>query len=86
MKIKEGFILRKMSGQTVVLPVAGDLDLNMMIKLNGTACFLWEHLQEETEEDALVASLMKEYNVDEETARTCVKAFVKQLEEHGFLD
>ena len=34
MKIKDGFMLRTVSGQTVVLPVSGDLDLNMMITLN----------------------------------------------------
>ena len=30
MKIKEGFLLREVAGQTVVLPVEDDLNLNMM--------------------------------------------------------
>ena len=62
MKIKEGFILRKIAGQTVVLPTGGDLDLNMMITLNETGAFLWEHLQEETDEAALVQALLAEYD------------------------
>ena len=45
MKIKDGFILRTVASQTVVLPVSGDLDLNMMIKLNDVGRFLWEKLQ-----------------------------------------
>ena len=86
MKIKEGFLLHQVSGQTVVLPTGGDLDLNMMITLNETGAFLWEHLQNETDAEALVKALLGEYDVDEATARSCVEAFVKKLEDNGFLE
>ena len=85
MKMKDGFLLRQVAGQTVVLPVGGDLDLNMMITLNDTGAFLWEKLQEETDEAALVAALLAEYDVDEDTARSAVAAFVEKLNAHGFL-
>ncbi len=85
MKIKEGFLLRQVAGQTVVLPTGGDLDLNMMITLNGTGTFLWEQLQSETTEAELTAALLKEYDVDEETARKSVDVFVKKLRDNGFL-
>ena len=85
MKLKEGFILRKVAGQTVVLPSGDELDLNMMITLNETGAFLWERLQEETNEDALVAALLGEYDVNEETARKAVQAFVQKLSDNGFL-
>ena len=49
MKVKNGFILRQVAGQNVVLPVDADLNLNMMITLNETGAFLWENLQEETD-------------------------------------
>ena len=85
MKIKDGFLLRQVAGQTVVLPTGNELDLNMMITLNDTGAFLWEHLQTETDEDALVAALRGEYDVDEETARASVRRFVEKINEHGFL-
>ena len=85
MKIKDGFLLRQVAGQTVVLPVGGDLDLNMMITLNDTGAFLWEHLAEDTNESALVAALLAEYDVDEATARNAVNAFVEKLHANGFL-
>lgn len=85
MKIKEGFLLRKVAGQTVVLPVGADLDLNLMITLNETGAFLWEKLQSETSQEALVAALLADYDVDEATAAKCVAAFVKKLDDHGFL-
>ena len=84
MKIKEGFLLRQVAGQTVVLPIGGDLDLNMMITLNDTGAFLWQHLQEPTDEAALVAALLEEYDVDEATARQSVAAFIAKLNDNGF--
>ena len=85
MKIKEGYLLHTISGQTVVLPSGGDLDLNVMITLNETGAFLWEHMQSETDEAALVKALLGEYDVNEETARNCVAAFVEKLRGHDFL-
>ena len=85
MKLKEGFLLRQVAGQTVVLPTGDELDLNMMITLNDTGAFLWERLQDETTEDALVEALLGEYDVDEATARKSVAAFVQKLNDNGFL-
>ena len=85
MKIKEGFLLRQVAGQTVVLPVGGDLDLNLMITLNDTGAFLWEKLSNETDEATLVSALLAEYDVDEVTAKNAVAAFVEKLNAHGFL-
>ena len=85
MKIKDGFLLRQVAGQTVVLPTGCDLDLNMMITLNDTGAFLWEKLQNDCTEADLVAALLADYDVDEPTARECVESFVKKLSDHDFL-
>ena len=85
MKLKDGFILREVAGQTVVLPVGGDLDLNMMITLNETGAFLWKQLEKENDEAGLVAALLAEYDVDEATAKNAVEGFVAKLNENGFL-
>ena len=85
MKLKDGFILREVAGQTVVLPTGGDLNLNMMITLNGTGAFLWEKLQADTDEVALVAALLANYDVDKATAKQAVADFVEKLSGNGFL-
>ena len=85
MKLKEGFILREIAGETVVLPAGNDLDLNMMITLNETGKFLWQHLQQGADEDSLVAAVLEEYEIDEAGARKHVAAFVEKLNEFGFL-
>ena len=86
MKLKDGFILRKVAGKTVVLPGGEAVDLNLMITLNETGAFLWERLNEEASEDALVNALLGEYDVDEETACKAVADFVAKLNANGFLE
>ena len=85
MKLKDGFILRDVAGQTVVLPSGEDLDLNMMITLNETGRFLWQLLEEDKDESDLVTALLSEYDVDEVTASNAVAGFIAKLNEHGFL-
>ena len=85
MKLKDGFILREVAGQIVVLPSGEDLDLNMMITLNGTGKFIWTLLQNEIEEKDIVSAILKEYNVDQLTAEAAVAGFIRKLNEHGFL-
>jgi hypothetical protein len=85
MKLKDGFVLRQVAGQTVVLPTDGALDLDMMITLNDTGAFLWEHLVKEIDREALVAALLGEYDVDEVTARNAVDRFLEKLTANGFL-
>ena len=85
MKLKEGFILREVAGETIVIPSGDSLDLNMMISLNETGKVLWECLDKGAEETELVAALLAEYDVDEATAKTHVAAFVQKLKDNDFL-
>ena len=85
MKLKDGFVLRSVAGETVVVPTGGDLNLNMMITLNDTGKFLWESLEKGAEEAELVAALLQEYDVDQQTAENHVALFVKKLIENGFI-
>ena len=85
MKLKDGFILRTVAGETVVLPTGGVTNFDMMITLNGTGKFLWEKLEKGTQTEELVAALLEEYDVDEATAKAHVEAFVEKLNGHGFL-
>ena len=85
MKLKDGFVLREVAGQTVVLPAGADLNLNMMISLNDTGKFLWSLLENEQQPEDLVTALLTEYDVDEQTAKSAVDSFVAKLNEYEFL-
>ena len=85
MKLKDGFVLREVAGQTVVLPAGAELDLNMMISLNETGKFLWSLLEKERNQDELINALLAEYDVDAPTAKAAVEGFVAKLNEYEFL-
>lgn len=87
MKIKEGFVLREVAGDTVVIPTGGDLDMNMMITLNESGAFLWKRLEQEISREDLIAAVLKEYpDVDQATAEMAVDGFVAKLKENEFLN
>ena len=87
MRLKTGVILTKLEEETVVVAVgeAGKAFRGMM-KMNETAAFLTELLKEEQDEDGLVGHLLREYQVDAETARRNVRYVVNQLSELGLME
>ena len=85
MKLKEGFILRQVAGENVVLCVGAEVNLNGMITLNDTGCTLWKRLEQEADMPALTAALMEEYEVDEQTAQAAATRFVEKLKELDLL-
>lgn len=86
MKIKEGFILRNVGGQAVVVAVGeASKVFNGMIKLNSTGEFLWRQIMAGADEEQLVKKLSGEYDVDEVTASDDVAAFVKKLKNTGII-
>ncbi len=81
MKIKSGFMLRKVGGQNVVVAVgAASREFNGIIKLNETGAFLWELLKEERSAEELTAALLAEYDITREIAAADVKTFIEKLE------
>lgn len=86
MKLKKGFVLRQVGGQTVVLPSGTELDLNMMITLNDTGMFLWKKLEKGAEFQELVTALCSEFEVEEEQAKAGASVFVENLKSYGFLE
>lgn len=85
MKLKGEFIVREVAGQIVALPAGNDLDTNMMITLNEVGKFIWQMLENETDEAAIVSAILKEYDVDKETAEAAVSDFIKKLKEYKVL-
>lgn len=57
-KIKEGFLLRKVAGDHVVVPVgeAGKV-FHGMIRLNDTGAFLWEQCRKETTKEQVLQAM-----------------------------
>lgn len=87
MKIKDGFILRKIAGEDIVVPIGNNIaDFNGVIRLNESAAFLWKVLQEEISKVDLVNSLIEEYGIDKSLATNDVEGFLNILEEHKAIE
>lgn len=87
MKIKSDFVLKKIAGSHVVVPVrTRAVDFSGIIKLSESGAFLWNILAEGCERDELVAQLLDKYEVDEATAAEDVDRFVGKLKEADLLE
>lgn len=87
MKIKKGFVIREVGGETVVVPVgAMSKQFHGMINLNETGAFLWRYFQEEHTLEEGIAALIGEYEVDEELAKADVGRFMQTLMANGFAE
>lgn len=87
MKIKKGFVVRKVGGECVAVPV-GEMSKHFhgMINLNATGEFLWNFYTSEHTVDDGVAALLAEYEVDEQLARADVERFVDIILKNGFAE
>ncbi len=88
MKIKNGFKLRTVCGEHIIVAEGIDnIDFSRIINLNESAAFLWQNIQEkEFNADMLTDLLTGEYNVDKETAHRDAETLIDQLKEAGVID
>ena len=85
MKLKNGFVLKEIAGECVVVAIDSALNLDGMITLNETAKTIWLRLCDGAERAELISALTGEYDVSSELAAEAVDKFVAKLEELGFL-
>ena len=88
MKIKEGFILRKICGEYVVVGEGlAQVNFNKMLSLNESAAYLWEQVagKEFTSED-LVRLLLDKYEVSAEQAAADVQKLLNIWVEQGVVE
>lgn len=82
MKIKEGYILRSVAGNNIVVGVgAASVDFNGMININETGAFIWKVFEKGATVDEAAELITKEYDIDSDTAKKDVAAFVEKLKE-----
>ncbi len=87
MKIKEGFILRKIADTDMVIPIGDNIAyFNGIISLNETAAFLWRKLSEGSEPSALSEELMNTYHISREIAAEDTNSFINQLQLANILE
>ncbi|MCI1785004.1 MAG: PqqD family protein [Bacteroidales bacterium] len=70
MKLKEGFVLRRICGKDVLFNEGTDqVDMSRLLSLNETASYLWNSVAgKEFDAGYLADLLVGKYNVDKDTA------------------
>jgi len=87
MKIKEGFILKNIAGNYVVVPVGKEaIRMKALINLNESSAFLWKQLEIGIEKEDLIQSLMNEYAIDHALASKDTQHFIKVLIENKIVE
>ena len=87
MKLSENFVLKNIAGANVVMPVGEAVGkINGMIKLNLSAKVIWDSLEANKDFDGILEEMKNTFNdVDEETLKEDINAFLNKLREHEIL-
>lgn len=87
MKIKDGFILRSIAGEWVVVPT-GEMALRMQgaMVLNDVASFIWKHLLTSTMYVEVLDAIVNEYDITRDAAKQDLDTFLQRLDEMDALD
>ena len=89
MKRKEGFVLRTVCGEKVIVGEGlGAIDFGKLISLNDTAAWIWEQAGEQGEfsVDSLADALCENYEVEAARAHADVEALLRQWKELGIVE
>ena len=86
MKIKDGYVLRQVAGNSIVIAVGDEaLNFNRIITINGAGTFLWEKLINGADKDTLLRAMLSEYDIDEATASADIDEFLLKLKNADLL-
>ena len=87
MKIKEGFVLREIAGEYVVIALgSASLIFNGMIKLNESGCLIWKKLCDGCEREELIETVLSEYDVPRQTVEADVDRILDLLKGANILE
>lgn len=86
MKKKDGFVLRDVCGQKVIVGEGlGAVDFGRLVSLNETAAWLWEHAEGDIDVDRLAEDLCGEYDVEPQVAKSDVQAILDEWAKAGLV-
>jgi len=87
MKIKEGFMLKEIAGDIVVVPTGNNVvDFSAIIMLNETGSFLWKALEGGADKPQMLKLMLAEYSVDAQTAEADIDSFIQKMLDNNLLD
>ena len=88
MKIKEGFELRRIGNESIIVARGiKNINFGSIISMNSSSAWLWEQVaEEEFDEKKLAELLLSKYSIDTETARQDAKEVAEQWLAAGIVE
>ena len=87
MRIKDGFVLRQVAGQFVVI-ATGEASRNFhgMIKLNQTGADVWNGIAKGKTIEEIAGDWASDYGIEEAEARQDAEALLRKMIDAGFVE
>ena len=89
MKLKKGFVLREICGESVIVGEGlENIDFSKLISLNETAAWLWKKAAEAGEftVEQLAEALTEVYDVSQDQAKIDVQKLLAEWEDTGLIE
>ena len=87
MKIREGFVLRRIPGMNLVMPAGENIrTFDRAVMLNDTCAFIFEKLQAGETEEAIAKAMTEKYDVELSRAAEDVKDIFALFAEAGLAE
>lgn len=88
MRIKEGFELREVCGEHIVVAHGEkNIDFSRVINLNESAALMWQAaIGKEFTVDDMLSTLMNNYDVDEHIAKDDAQRIMNEWREMGLIE
>lgn len=87
MKINGEFVLREIAGEFILVPIGSAAqELNGMISVNEIGVFIWRKLEAGCSYEQLLESIIDEYEVSYDTAKSDLDEFLSQMKEAKLIE
>lgn len=79
-KLKPRFVTRQVGNEMVLVPIETNVaNMNELFTMNGTACFIWNNINDSNTVEDIVNLLVQEFDIDSNTALADLKAFTESI-------
>lgn len=86
MKQNNGFVMRNVGGENLLVPLGVQvMAMNGIVTLNNTGSYLWALLEQDRSLDELTTAVAIRFDVDHERANADVQAFLAELMRLGIV-
>ena len=88
MKTKEGFAMRNVCGESIIIPEGlGNIDFTKIISMNESSAYLWEKVKDtDFTAETLADLLTQEYDIDYDTALNDSKNILQRWLSAGIIE